>query len=186
MRLQTWMILVLLLPLVATAQKKKNKKKEPEYTMISKPEITAENQNPLTVVGASLPTFNAIDASQKMMFDTSLPAGKPVVLVLFNPSCGHCVESAIKVRENMANFKNCSFLYLTAINQLERIPGFIKDAGIEHEKNIIVAADNCDVTNKIFMYQGIPQIMVYNAQHKLQQIFYKEINMDSVAYYMRK
>jgi thiol-disulfide isomerase/thioredoxin len=186
MRFKTFMLFAFLLPLIVSAQKKNKKKKETGYTMVSKPEIASENQRPFTVNGASLPTFNAIDASQNMMFDTSLPANKPVILVLFNPSCGHCVESAIKVRENMANFKNCTFLYLTAINQLERIPGFVRDAGIENEKNIIVAADNCDVTSKIFMYNGIPQIMVYNAKHKLQNIFYKEINMDSVAYYMSK
>ena len=54
------------------------------------------------------------------------------------------------------------------------LPNYIKNVKIENVKEINVVSDNSDITLKIFEYEGIPQIMLYDKEHKLQHIYYKD------------
>ncbi|QLH44842.1 MAG: hypothetical protein HWD58_04055 [Bacteroidota bacterium] len=72
------------------------------------------------------------------------------------------------------------------MNQLELLKGFSDGTGLSTLSNALVGGDNSDLTSEIFEYKGIPQIMIYNKDHFLQKTFYKDLNLDSLAYYSQQ
>jgi thiol-disulfide isomerase/thioredoxin len=164
--------------------KKKSKKKIQEVEMTSVPVL--DNAKPLTLVGAKFPTFSVVTHKQDMLLSSSLNNTKPKAIVLFNPGCGHCKEVLKKVVEQKSKFEGVDFVFICGLQLLEYIDGFAKEMKCENEKNIFVSCDNSDITKDIFEYKGIPQIMIYNKDQLLQKTFYKEIDIDSLQYYLNK
>lgn len=188
--LYTCLIAVALLPLtpldILAQQKKKSAKKLPQKTETEAPNFSANYEKPKAAPGAPLLEFNVVGHDEKLYYSRDIPFGKPVVLVLFNPSCGHCAEVAQKIKTQINQFPDVQFVFITGLNLLGELKTFAESTGIHDQKNIIVSADNSDVTKEIFEYKGIPQIMIYNKDHFLQRTFYKEVQMDSLRFYLNK
>lgn len=144
------------------------------------------NEKPLAKVGAKLPAFQVITASEESMFDTDLDKKKPLVLVLFNPSCGHCVDVAKAFKDSIDKVKGATVLFVTAKNQLGEIAGFVETTGVKHLKHFYVSAENTELNKYLFEYNGMPQIMIYNKEKILQKTFYKYAEMDSISHYIKK
>ncbi|MBK8685097.1 MAG: hypothetical protein IPN26_08890 [Bacteroidetes bacterium] len=171
---------------ILAQQKKKSAKKTPKKTETEAPNFSANYEKPKAAPGAPLLEFNVVGHDEKLYYSRDIPFGKPVVLVLFNPSCGHCAEVAQKIKAHINQFLDVQFVFITGLNLLGELKTFAESTGIHDQKNIIVSADNSDVTKEIFEYKGIPQIMVYNKDHFLQKTFYKEVDTDSLRFYLNK
>lgn len=171
---------------ILAQQKKKSAKKTPKKTETEAPNFSANYEKPKAAPGAPLLEFNVVGHDEKLYYSRDIPFGKPVVLVLFNPSCGHCAEVAQKIKAHINQFLDVQFVFITGLNLLGELKTFAESTGIHDQKNIIVSADNSDVTKEIFEYKGIPQIMVYNEDHFLQRTFYKEVDTDSLRFYLNK
>ncbi|MFZ4751701.1 MAG: TlpA family protein disulfide reductase [Chitinophagaceae bacterium] len=181
------LILLAISPLdILAQQKKKSAKKAAPQSETAAPNFSANYEKPKAAPGAPLLEFNVVGHDEKIYFSRDIPFGKPVVLVLFNPSCGHCAEVAQKIKAQINQFLDVQFVFITGLNLLGELKTFAESTGIQDQKNIIVSADNSDVTKEIFEYKGIPQIMVYNKDHFLQKTFYKEVEMDSLRFYLNK
>lgn len=171
---------------ILAQQKKKSAKKTPKKTETEAPNFSANYEKPKAAPGAPLLEFNVVGHDEKLYYSRDIPFGKPVVLVLFNPSCGHCAEVAQEIKAHINQFLDVQFVFITGLNLLGELKTFAESTGIHDQKNIIVSADNSDVTKEIFEYKGIPQIMVYNKDHFLQRTFYKEVDTDSLRFYLNK
>ena len=137
--------------------------------------------------GAGIPQFSFITAQGKEMHTMDFPKDKPVMLVLFNPSCGHCQIILEQVRDNIEDFKFATILFLTGEPLKDVLPDYVVNVKVDKmADDILVASDNSDATLKIFEYQGIPQVMLYNKEHKLEFIYYKEAQNMNMLRYLKK
>ena len=136
--------------------------------------------------GSAVPEFNVITAQGKEMTTADLVKGHPVMLVLFNPSCGHCQILLEQVRDNIALYKDINIIFLTGKPLKDVLPNYIKNVKVENVKEINVVSDNSDITLKIFEYEGIPQIMLYDKEHKLQHIYYKDATNKQILQKLKK
>jgi hypothetical protein len=50
---------------------------------------------------------------------------------------------------------------------------------------MFVGADSFKVTDRLFTYQGLPQINIYNKERKLIKIFQGDIFIDSLKAYIK-
>lgn len=171
---------------LAQHKKKKKTSDKPAASAASTPDYSAAYVKPKAAPGAPLADFNLLTAEQKLVLSRDLPADKPITLVLFNPGCGHCADVASAIKKNAERFAGIQFVFITAMNQLELLKGFSDGTGLSTLPNALVGGDNSDLTSEIFEYKGIPQIMIYNKEHFLQKTFYKDLNLDSLAYYSQQ
>lgn len=144
------------------------------------------NEKPFAKVGAALPAFQVVTLEQKALFDTELPADKPIILFLFNPGCGHCVDMGKVVRDSIQQLKGATLLFITASNQLGELPVYAKETGLGGMNQVIISADNTNVNKYLFEYNGMPQMMVYGKDRVLRKTFYKYASMDSLRFYLNK
>lgn len=143
------------------------------------------NSKPYAIVGASLPAFHVVTWDEKSFFDSDLEPKKPLVLILFNPSCGHCIEVGKQIVDSLNLLKQAEIVFITGKNQLGELKKYAEETGLMKEPKIIVSAENSEVNKYLFEYNGIPQIMVYNRNKQLRKTFYKYASMDSLKYYLK-
>ncbi len=134
----------------------------------------------------SLPTMRFIDVSLAVKTNADIPTDKPILLVLFNPTCGHCEEFCKQVKADLSSLNDATVLFITGEPNAGSIGKFSEKMQLDSINNFIVAADNLGFTKDYFEYQGIPQIMVYDKKHRLRHIFYKEADMKDVLPYLLK
>ncbi len=172
-----FLIFTILFASSCTAQKKNKVKKN--STVVSQNEATTSTK-PDTKIGAKLPTFGVLKADLNLTFDTYLDKNKSLVLVLFNPSCGHCEQLINHVRDSSFMFKNVEFLFITGKELLEYVPAFAERLKVKNHELITISSDQSELTQKLFEYNGIPQIMIYNKEKLLQKILFKEATMQQL------
>jgi thiol-disulfide isomerase/thioredoxin len=126
------------------------------------------------LLGDPLLDFKAFDAKGNTFSQENLTKGQPIMFVLFNPSCGHCQELLVQVRDNIALYENVNIVFLTGKPLKSVLPNYVVNVKVDKMKEINVVSDESEVTMKLFEYQGIPQIMLYDKNHKLKFIYYKE------------
>jgi thiol-disulfide isomerase/thioredoxin len=166
-----------------TEQVRRAKEQEAAY---KKMQSSNPNEKPFAKAGASLPAFHLVTSDEQSFFDKDLDSKKPLLLVIFNPSCGHCVDFGKIIKDSISKLPEMEILFVTALNQLGELKKYLDETGLEGMPNVRVTADNSDVSKYLFEYNGIPQIMIYNKQKVLQKTFYKGAKMDSLNYYFRK
>ncbi len=166
--------------------------KKRKVTKVKKEEI--ENTIPPPVVYvkpvmrplAKFPSFSMVDNNNKVWLASDMDSTSPKALVLFNPGCGHCKDLIGKIKDSMSMVQDVKFYFICGLNLLEHMPKFVEETKTKELKNMVIGVDNSEITNEIFDYNGIPQIMLYNKKQQLQKIFFKEITMDSLSYYVHK
>lgn len=168
-------------PKNASSEKVIRAKKE---QVVSKDESFFSEKN---LKGAGIPQFSFITAQGKEMHTKDFPPNKPVLLILFNPSCGHCQIILEQIRDNIDDFKFATILFLTGEPLKDVLANYVVNVKVDKMADqILVASDNSDATLKIFEYEGIPQVMIYNKEHKLEFIYYKEAQNMNMLRYLKK
>lgn len=110
-------LFVVISPLdIIAQQKKKSAKKAAPPSESAAPNFSANYEKPKAAPGAPLLEFNVVGHDEKLYYSRDIPFGKPVVLVLFNPSCGHCAEVAQKIKAQINQFLDVQFVFITGLN----------------------------------------------------------------------
>ncbi len=127
--------------------------------------------------GDALPKLNLLTWEDQPMNNDQFAKGEPVLLVMFNPGCGHCKEILTKVKGNLGMFKNTTIVFVAGQPLHGELPRFVGEMRADKIPNLFIASDHGDFIGKHFEYNGIPQIMLYNAEHQLQHIYYSEASL---------
>lgn len=107
----------------------------------------------------------------------NLIQGEPILFVLFNPGCGHCKDIVTNVKNNLGMFKEANIIFLAGKPLQGQLHKFVGKMKLDKTEEIVVAGDDSELINRTFEYNGIPQIMIYNKEHRLEHIYYKEANL---------
>lgn len=129
---------------------------------------------------AKIPAFTFFKLADGTPFTKSeLPASGRVVLVFFDPGCGHCQEEAEAIGNNLDRFKDASF-YFIAMQDKPLIQEFIAKYGkkLKGKSNVTFLHDgNYEFISK-FNPSEYPSLYVYSANGQLVKYLHgpKEIN----------
>lgn len=142
-----------------------------------------KSEKPHADIGAKLIDFNVVDSKDALLLKDQIVDKKlPFILVLFNPSCGHCKETMMEFVKHKEDFKEVKMMFVCGNNFVGELKEFVEETGCKDIANFVVAADNSEATKLLFEYKGIPQLMMYDQHQILQKTFYKEISTDSVLH----
>jgi len=137
------------------------------------------------VVGAKIPNFLLKTQDGQLHNNKDFKKDSYLLLMMFNPMCGHCEIATDSIEAHLDEFKKSRFLLFVYPNHEADMPVFNKTHKIDQYPNLLVGADSFKVTDRLFTYQGLPQINVYNKERKLIKIFNGDIYIDSIKAYLK-
>jgi thiol-disulfide isomerase/thioredoxin len=107
-----------------------------------------------------------------------------LIVMIFNPTCGHCEEQADRFVKSKEQFKKSKVLLIANPVMMSYLPDFIKNHHINDNPFINVGVDSAGFIDKVFLYSQLPQINVYDRDRKLLKLYTGDVAMDSLAKYI--
>jgi hypothetical protein len=160
----------------AFAKKKKKLEK--------KVEITTPDSIDYRKIGSPLPTVRFFRKDGKYITNETIKNDAHLIVMMFNPTCEHCEEQAIKFKENIFLFRKTNLVLVAAAIMVPHLGFFTNNTKINDYPSIQVSVDSSDFINKTFIYQPLPQINIYDKNRKLIKIFSGETTMDSLKQFI--
>jgi thiol-disulfide isomerase/thioredoxin len=131
---------------------------------------------PTNLVGSVLPFFQIqlTDTNKTTLKLDELDPNKTLVVMLFNPTCDHCIAQTRDFIANQASYGNTVFALITGDQMGPYMQLFYDSVGYKFQENIFIGLDIGMGSQDIFSYEGLPQILVYGKNRKLIDNFNKE------------
>jgi hypothetical protein len=136
-------------------------------------------------LGTPFPDFRLVTMAGKTYTNQDLSKKGNIFVMLFNPTCGHCEDQAKLFREHIDQFKNTQLFLVAGDKMKEYLQGFVDATSIGNMPQMILGIDSAQLIDKAFIYQGLPQINIYNAHHVLQHIYTGNVPMDTLQQYLQ-
>jgi thiol-disulfide isomerase/thioredoxin len=136
-------------------------------------------------IGSSLPTLRIVDTNNVSFTGKTFQSKHNFFLFMFNPTCGHCINMAKLIVGNYSAFKNNKIAFMASPQMTSVIGSFYQATGIGKYPEIKVGVDSAYAIEKIYNYQTLPQLNIYNNQHKLIKVFHGDITLDSLKQYLK-
>lgn len=95
-----------------------------------------------------------------------LPAKKPVLLVIFNPSCDHCKHVTEELIKEYDAFKGIQLVMATTA-PLSEMRAFITAYALDKYTDIVVGQDPQFMLPPFFRMRNFPLLASYDKKHQL-------------------
>lgn len=134
-------------------------------------------------VGSKLPPMRVIARDSVQYAADAFTNNHNFFLVLFNPTCGHCIRTAFAMGEDEAAFKDNKVLFLAGAQMLPYLKSFFEQTKLDKHPAIKVGIDSAQTVDRLFSYKMLPQINIYNKDRVLIKTFYGDTPLDSLKQY---
>jgi thiol-disulfide isomerase/thioredoxin len=138
-----------------------------------KPEKTGQEGKPM-------PAFNVLlmDSTTKLNMG-GIPAGNPVVILLFSPYCPYCRAETEEIIDDMKSLKNIRFYFLSNF-PFDPIKQYAEHYRLDKYKNITVGQDYGVYLPQHFNVAGVPYIAIYSKDKKLKEVFIGKTDINEI------
>jgi hypothetical protein len=135
---------------------------------------------PAMQMDAPLFNFEVVDYKGNKLNNQNLGEGT-VIVVLFNTTCGHCIDLGKELNAKLDEMPNTTVLFLTGGDLVGQIPEYMLSAEISGTNTrTYFAGISKELTETIFEYKGIPQVMIYSNEKKLQRIYHQVVKWEEL------
>lgn len=141
-------------------KKNKNKKEAPDRSEVRYREV-----------GSPLPAFRVLTSAGSIYTNDSLPADGHLILLLFNPTCDHCGMVTDTLLRYYHEAQKSRLLLVAGDNMMPYLPGFIREHHIEKYPSVRVGVDSGRLIQKLFRYEPLPQVNIYDSTRRLVRIY---------------
>lgn len=135
------------------------------------------------IAGSPLPAMRMVDSTRKVYNERSFDSKHNLFLFLFNPTCGHCINMAKLIGENAKEFKKNEIVFMAGPQMMSYLGSFYQATKIGNHPEIKVGIDSAYVIEKIYTYQSLPQLNIYDKGRKLIKTFQGDIPLDTLKAY---
>jgi thioredoxin-related protein len=115
----------------------------------------------------------------------ALPKNKPVLLMVFHPTCEHCQHETENITKNIDKFKGIQIVMSTMVPLFE-MKAFMDKYKLASYDNIIVAQDYTFFLPPYFQFNNLPFLAFYNKKKKLVSTFGGSLPVDKIIAELRK
>lgn len=169
--------------LITFAQKKKKNK---DSDVAPKVDTTIDYK----LEGSPMPPIKAVrlygkNGGGELYTTKDILAKKNVLVMMYNPTCGHCQEETILFKSNLDAFKNTEVILMADSVMKEYIDFFNSSTKVFDTPELIMLLDHYGFINRTFTYKALPQINIYNKDRKLVKIFTGDTPIDSLKPYIQ-
>lgn len=149
----------------------------------------AQNQPNETVsykkVGSGLPELRIVEENGQAHTNAELKGERGSMLIMFNPTCDHCVVMAKAICENHEKFQHVPIAFMAGPSLMSYLGFFFQETNLKDCPSLVVGVDSTNAANQLFLFQSLPQINIYDKDQKLVKIFTGDVPVDSLTYYLK-
>jgi thiol-disulfide isomerase/thioredoxin len=117
--------------------------------------------------------------------NADVPAEKNLILMFFNPTCGHCEEQTLKFQANMELFKNTQLILVASPDVGEYVNDFATKTHLNEYPQIWMGLDYDNLISKAYLYYSLPQLCIYNKEKTLVKMMSGGAEIDSLKQYIQ-
>lgn len=153
--------------------------------LIATSTVYAQNDTPAYKKVPFVPAFSIQRADSSFFTNKDLPKRIPVVIVYFNPECGHCQAEAEELSKHMEQFKKVFFV-MAAYNDMKLISEFAAKYGLDQYKNVVFGRDNKYFLPVFYHVETTPFSALYDKKGKLVTAFEHGMTSDDLSKALRR
>lgn len=121
----------------------------------------------------------------KVVTEQDLNNGANLLLMMFNPTCGHCEEQTDLFTQHIALFRKSKLVLMAGPQMLPYLEHFNNGRHVDaFTQTIIMGVDSAQFIDKTFRYESLPQINIYDHERKLIRSFTGLVSIDSLRGYI--
>jgi thioredoxin-related protein len=149
------------------------------YPAFSQSNTTTDSVPAYIRIG-TLPAFTTYKAPDSTYFTKKdVEKGKPTLLMIFSPDCGHCQNVATEILKSIDHFKKTQILMVTWLPYSEMM-SFYKNYKIADYPQITMSWDSKYFFLPYFHVQTYPKLIVYDKKGKYVKEFQGNIQIEEV------
>lgn len=168
---------LLALPVAGICQKSKKNKKAQAAPV-------AANKIDYKQLGTPMPPLRIVTQERKSITDAMVKNDANLIVMMFNPTCGHCEDMTRAMEENIFLFKKTNIVLVAAANMFDNLEFFKKNVKANQFPSIKVGVDSSQFIDQSFNYNGLPQVNIYDHDRKLIKTFSGITTVDSLKKYI--
>lgn len=170
---------------ISFGQKKKKNKSEAVATT-----NTDTAKIDYKALGSPMPDIRMLVSKGKTMGSEIITPGslskkKNVLVMMFNPTCGHCQDETILFKKHIDAFQQTEMLLIADTVMREYMEFFENVTRASEAPAIKVGLEQTGFINKAFIYKSLPQLNIYDRDRKLVKIFTGDVPIDSLKPYIQ-
>ncbi len=148
--------------------------------------IAQQKRMSYTSIGAPIPNFVISKTNGGTLATQQLKAGKPVMIMIFSPECDHCEHFVDSMKGIKSKFKTTQLIMVAEERHKAQMPGFIAKTKIKSDPLFSnIGTNRGELIGAIYTNKVLPQIVFYDANHKLVKIFDGQYLLKDVAKYIK-
>ena len=139
-------------------------------------------------VGSPMPDLRVvtIDTPAKVYTRKDVISNNNLVVMMFNPLCGHCEDQAEMLEKGISRFRKAKLVMLVSPETGIYLPNFIRAYHLnDHADTIRVGVDSSGFIKKAFLYRALPQVNIYNSERKLIKTYCGGVSIDTLMQYIQ-
>jgi thiol-disulfide isomerase/thioredoxin len=126
-----------------------------------------------------VPSFSILLTDSTWYNKENLPKKKPVIIIYFNPDCGHCQLEAEEINAHMEEFKAAEIV-MVSYAPLDEIKIFAETYQLNNYSNIHFGRDTKYFLPTFYKVKFTPFMAVYDKKGKLLKVYPSGMNRDEV------
>jgi len=121
---------------------------------------------------------------KKMMTNKDFDNDANLIVMMFNPTCGHCQEQTLMMGRSDEWFKKTKVVLLATLTMKPYLQDFATFTEPSAHSYMHLGVDSTDFINNIFLYQSLPQINIYDHERKLLKTYTSNVPMDTLKQFI--
>ena len=126
-----------------------------------------------------IPEFSVLKTDSSYTSEKVIPKDKPVVIIYFSPSCGHCQLTADEFSKKMQEMQDIYFVWVSYY-PLPEIKEFAKNFNLQQFNNITIGRDPNYTIPSYYRVKFTPFMAIYNKEHHLIKTYQQGTDADTL------
>ncbi len=179
--LRNLLIIIFLLGIVVPGYaQKKSKKKKKGATEQTTDTVKIDHKT----IGSQIPDFRVYTRKEEILTNKDFKDKGNLFVMMFNPTCDHCQEQVFIFEKNIHLFDKSKVLLICGPELHSYLEFFNNVTKYSRYPSLNVGVDSSNFIQKVYMYEALPQINVYDKDRKLIKVFQGETPIDMLKSYI--
>lgn len=135
-------------------------------------------------IGGELPELKIVTGKYKTYTNKDFKSKNHFILVMFNPTCGHCIKMTKLISTNAGLFKDTKVAFMAPASMISYLNDFYTETQVFQHPEFVVGVDSAYAVDKLYTYGTLPQINIYDKNAKLVKTFKGDTPLDSLKHYL--
>ena len=133
-----------------------------------------------------VPAFRMSLSNGKLFHASSLPQGKPIIVIYFSPECDHCHVLMKEWFKQAGNFRKASVAMITFL-PLNSVTLFEKEYNTKQHSNIITGTEGTTFfVRNYYKVLDLPFVALHDKNGNLVSTYSKDIPLNTLAAKLRQ